>query len=99
MFFAQMAMFYNPNSNYTKKIRKGDSEAWRALPAAVFERRHGPQPDFAVRIYREQVRIPFPRFLEQHRVLQYHAECRRGTEPGAVCRPAGGGGGFQGGPA
>ena len=27
MFFAQMAMFYNPNSNYTKKIRKGDSEA------------------------------------------------------------------------
>ena len=27
MFFAQMAMFYNPNANFTKRIRKEDSEA------------------------------------------------------------------------
>lgn len=27
MFFPQMAMFYNPNSNFTKRVRKEDSDA------------------------------------------------------------------------
>ena len=53
------------------------AEAGRLDPAAIAEGQHRPQPDFAVRLYRQQVRVPHGRLVAIHLRAELHAQHHR----------------------
>ena len=49
-------------------------EIGRGRTAAFPERHHRPQQDFAFRVHRKQIRIPYARLVRQHSLRQHNAE-------------------------
>ncbi len=61
----------------------------RRLPARTAQRQHRPQPDLALCLYRQQIRVPHGRFLPVHFRSQCRAQHHRRRGPGRGCHPAG----------
>ena len=67
--------------------KKGGSvKLGRALAARTGEGRHGPQPDVAVRLHRQQVRVPGGRFVGADLLAADGAQHRRGGLAGQARR-------------
>ena len=66
--------------------RKDSDEARRPCAAEVHPRHHRPQPHIALCVHRQQVRVPYARLVEQHRLREHHAQRRSCGVAEDICR-------------
>ena len=76
--------------NAVQRHREDENEAGCGRSARVQPRYHRPQPHLAVCVHRQQVRVPYARLLQQHRLRQHHAQQRGRGDSQALRRPSGG---------